>query len=188
MKKLITLLVLITISLTTYAQQFVLSNCDDNARQQTFFVTPTPNSTYEWVFNSEVLPSTTSMVTIVLPSTEGVYTLTVTEINEYGCRGFAQLTQIQLDPCSIYIPNAFTPNIDAFNSEFKVYSYEPIGDFTLLIFNRWGECLFSTHNQANGWDGTYKGQPCQDGVYVYKVTGTVNGKVYQNIGRVTLFE
>lgn len=188
MKKLLTLITFASINVGLFGQSFVLSNCDENARQQTFYVTQTPNSTYEWVFNSEILPTTSSIVSIDLPNTEGVYTLSVTEINQFGCRGFAQLVQIQLDPCNIYIPSAFTPNGDGFNNNFKVYSYEPIGDFTLLIFNRWGECVFSTHNQANGWDGMFKGQPCEDGVYVYKVTGTVNGKPYQNIGHVTLFE
>ena len=42
----------------------------------------------------------------------------------------------------------------------------------MQIFNRWGELVFEKHNfSANdasaGWDGTYKGKPANQDVYVY---------------------
>jgi len=38
-----------------------------------------------------------------------------------------------------------------------------------LIFNRWGELIFESHNKEVGWDGTYLGKFVQDGVYVWKI-------------------
>ena len=42
--------------------------------------------------------------------------------------------------------------------------YDPY-DYQLLIFNRWGELLFESHNTEIGWDGTYNGIVVQDGIY-----------------------
>ena len=39
----------------------------------------------------------------------------------------------------------------------------------LSIYNKWGEVLFVEDNPEIGWDGTFSGTECQDGVYVYKV-------------------
>ena len=32
--------------------------------------------------------------------------------------------------------------------------YDPF-DYTMLVYNRWGEVLFESHNAEFGWDGTY---------------------------------
>jgi len=58
-----------------------------------------------------------------------------------------------------------------------------------MIFNRWGELLFESYDSAFGWDGTYTGQPCQDGVYVY-VLGWEDSKNKRNsrYGHVTLLK
>jgi gliding motility-associated-like protein len=42
--------------------------------------------------------------------------------------------------------------------------------YSLLIFNRWGELLFESHDISVGWDGTYKGELVQDGTYTWKIT------------------
>jgi gliding motility-associated-like protein len=42
-------------------------------------------------------------------------------------------------------------------------------DYELFVFNRWGELIFSTDKQGTLWDGRYKGEPVQDGVYVWMV-------------------
>jgi len=42
-------------------------------------------------------------------------------------------------------------------------------EWELKIFNRWGEEIFSTTDLNDYWDGTYKGFPAQDGIYIYKV-------------------
>jgi hypothetical protein len=41
----------------------------------------------------------------------------------------------------------------------------------MLIYNRWGEIIFETHDVTYGWDGTYAlaNYTCQDGVYLYKI-------------------
>ena len=72
---------------------------------------------------------------------------------------------------NIYFPNAFTPNGDGVNDEFKVVtSTTNIALFSLSIYNRWGALVYQTNDITQGWDGTYKGTACQRGSYVFKVT------------------
>lgn len=68
-----------------------------------------------------------------------------------------------------YVPNTFTPDGDKFNQTFSpvfVSGFDP-KDFVMLIYNRWGELIYETHDHSIGWDGTYQNQLVQDGVYTY---------------------
>ena len=70
----------------------------------------------------------------------------------------------------IYFPNAFTPNGDGLNDEFKpITNSLDIEHFSLSIFNRWGAMIYQTNDITQGWDGTYNGALCQPGSYVYKI-------------------
>jgi gliding motility-associated-like protein len=69
-------------------------------------------------------------------------------------------------PAEVFIPNAFTPNGDSKNDVFKVEGYV-IRSMQLMIFNQWGTKVFETADQAEGWDGRYKGQSQPSGVYIY---------------------
>ena len=72
-----------------------------------------------------------------------------------------------------YIPNTFTPDGDKYNQVFKpVFTAGfSIDGFEMLIYNRWGELLFESHNPYAGWDGSYgiEGLDCPSGTYSYKV-------------------
>lgn len=67
------------------------------------------------------------------------------------------------------VPNAFTPNSDGLNDRFA-----PLGvDFELIsfrVYNRWGELLYETNDPNASWDGTYKGEACEQGVYTWVVS------------------
>ncbi len=66
------------------------------------------------------------------------------------------------------MPNAFTPDGNEYNNYFNIKG-EGIKAFTLTIYNRWGEKLFATSDFDAGWQGDFKGQPCQEDVYVWKL-------------------
>lgn len=86
----------------------------------------------------------------------------------------------------IYVPNAFTPNGDGINETFAPKG-EGIQTFKMLIYNRWGELLYTSESLSDGWDGTYNGTLSQQDVYIYKITarGTNYGLIEQE-GTVTL--
>ncbi len=71
-----------------------------------------------------------------------------------------------IKPNNIYHPTAFTPDGNESNDTFIVNA-RFIVDYNMQIFNRWGEMIFSSESRENGWDGTYNGQPQQEGTYVF---------------------
>lgn len=76
-------------------------------------------------------------------------------------------------PSKLEMPNAFSPNNDGFNDEYQAKSnYQNITEFRAMIFNRWGQCLYTWTDWTDpkkGWDGTYKEKPVKDGVYFVRV-------------------
>jgi gliding motility-associated-like protein len=68
-----------------------------------------------------------------------------------------------------FIPSAFTPNGDGLNDIFYVTAnFEP-KHFTMYIFNRAGQLLFTTTDMRIGWDGTLYGSFLPNDVYVYLI-------------------
>ena len=94
----------------------------------------------------------------------GIYSVEVTNADQCSITD----TIVVEDFCapSIFFPNSFTPNSDGHNDEFRGYGTN-IAEFELLIFNRWGEVVFSGNTIDEGWDGTNKGSPAKQDVYVW---------------------
>lgn len=67
---------------------------------------------------------------------------------------------------SVFAANAFSPNGDNLNDEFKIRG-EVIKSMHLAIFNQWGEKVFESSDKNVGWKGDYKGKPQPSGVYIY---------------------
>lgn len=64
------------------------------------------------------------------------------------------------------IPNAFTPNGDGVNDRL-CFNTDELTEFSISIFNRWGEMVYHSTDAAECWDGTYRGHHCLAGVYTY---------------------
>jgi len=95
-------------------------------------------------------------------------------IDTFGCTVRQEITIEVIKDRPIYIPNAFSPNGDSFNDLFMIYGGESeIKEVRYLnIYNRWGEVVFANSNfmpkDPNfAWDGTFRGEPVNPGVYVY---------------------
>ncbi|NOZ47703.1 MAG: gliding motility-associated C-terminal domain-containing protein [Chlorobi bacterium] len=68
----------------------------------------------------------------------------------------------------VYIPNAFTPNGDGKNDEFKpIISYASDYNYQLIIYDRWGEKIFESKDITQSWNGTSNSKPVKPGVYIY---------------------
>lgn len=68
-------------------------------------------------------------------------------------------------PCDVWIPNAFTPNNDGKNESFKAYSECVLEKYSMSIYNRFGQQVFSETDIQKGWNGDY-GSPVPEGIYV----------------------
>lgn len=71
--------------------------------------------------------------------------------------------------CILYAPNSFTPNDDGKNDVFLAYGCGDIKITSLSIFNRWGEVIFKTTAPPFQWDGYYRGNLCEIGVYAWSI-------------------
>lgn len=85
-----------------------------------------------------------------------------------------------------FIPNVFTPNFDNVNDYFEI-NRKNVTINEMIIFNRWGGVLFSSHDENPKWDGNIKDQEAQTGVYVYLIRGYCNNNIpFFKYGDVTL--
>jgi gliding motility-associated-like protein len=108
--------------------------------------------------------------------------------NVYGCTDTITKTVTILPEHRFWIPNCFTPgNLDGLNDVFMP-SLTGIDEYEFYIFDRWGKQIFWTKNPLTGWDGSYKGKPCQEDVYVWliKFQNVVTRRHEEHYGNVTL--
>jgi gliding motility-associated-like protein len=93
-------------------------------------------------------------------------------------------------PRIIFIPNIFSPNGDGINDQFTISGrFNLIKIASLKIYDRWGNQLFERLDMTpgdldDGWDGNFKGEPMQPGVYVFvaeldyeDISETVSGSI-----------
>jgi gliding motility-associated-like protein len=110
--------------------------------------------------------------------------------NVYGCRDTVYRVVSVNEEFSMYIPDAFTPNGDGLNDVFNVKGAGFVEEgFEMRIYDRWGELIYKTNDVYKGWDGTVKGVPAKNDVYVYKIRcfTTVQNMKKEFVGHVTLY-
>lgn len=124
---------------------------------------------------------------VASPSSTTQYNVLIT--TESGCI-LQLLTTIYVDKdCdSVHFPTLFSPNNDGINDLFC-----PLGSciesVNYKIYNRWGENIFSSTSVNNCWDGTYKGEKVNSGVYVYKCSSILsNGRLVENSGQINVLK
>lgn len=104
----------------------------------------------------------------VSPTEDKIYT--VRAWDQFGCYAEdSAIVRVYHRP-RFFIPNAFSPNGDGLNDEFKIenLTYEKLISFK--VFNRWGELMFETIDPNKGWDGTNKaGKAVPQDVYFYQI-------------------
>ncbi len=68
----------------------------------------------------------------------------------------------------IQVPNAFSPDGDGVNDGFTAIS-DGVEEFSMDIYNRWGEVVYHAENIEEPWTGQHKGNDCQQDAYVYVI-------------------
>ena len=106
---------------------------------------------------------------------ENTSEIILTAIDTNGCQS-SDVILLSVDKeRKIYIPSAFSPNGDGQNDRFTIYGGNGISVIEYLqVFNRWGALVFeqrgfSPNAEPLGWDGTFKGESAQNGVYIYQM-------------------
>ncbi|MDA9774353.1 gliding motility-associated C-terminal domain-containing protein [Saprospiraceae bacterium] len=128
----------------------------------------------------------------IYPDADVIYTVTAVDIN--GCTATDQVLVRIDDERKVYFPNIFTPDGDGINDVFQLYTGEGVTGVDIFqVYDRWGNKLYEvedlTPNPAGtiGWDGTFKGQNLDPGVYAYRALITfIDGKSIPYAGSITL--
>jgi gliding motility-associated-like protein len=146
-----------------------------------------PYNSYEW-FPEDGLTCTDCPDPEVSPEYTTEYAVYVT--NERGCIDSAFITIVVIRPncdeTDIYVPNAFSPNGDNINDQWRVMS-NFVDEMEVFVYNRWGEKVFESKDFNIVWDGTYEGEFLKPDVYAYYLKVIcVDFSEYIQKGNVTL--
>jgi gliding motility-associated-like protein len=116
--------------------------------------------------------ASTASIRVVNP---GLYWLEVTDVT--GCTG-RENVWVSTKSCmnAVYIPTAFTPNNDGKNDIFKPMIDGKLLQYNLKIYDRWGQLIMQTMDPGKGWNGTYKGEKYNSGVFVWTCTYQLAGE------------
>ena len=143
-------------------------------------------TTYFWDFgdfstSTDIHPSNTY-------GDPGFYNITLIAYDDKGCTDtIAKPIEIE-EEWYIYVPNTFTPDGNRFNNDFRA-STVGIQRLSIIIFNRWGEAVFSSEDLDFVWDGSFNGVMSTDGTYTYKINFLTNSERQKTIlGHVNLLK
>jgi len=118
-------------------------------------------------------------------------TLVVRALNTNSCQTSqlsAAVTGRATNPAGnqVFIPNMFSPNGDGVNDVLMVYG-NTIAAVEMHIYNAWGQEVFVSKDQRQGWNGTMSGKQQPAGVYVYIVIAKLqNGTTVNRKGNITI--
>ena len=150
-----------------------------------FAATAINGDIFTWYFGED---SVNAQTTSYLFPDSGHYEVLMKVENEYGCYNIKSDSIYIVPEYSLYFPNAFSPNGDGVNDEWMPIGYA-VGEFEMIIYNRWGEVVFQTDQYGVAWNGKdmNSGDDQQIDVYVYKVFVRDNmKKLHSYEGEVTL--
>ncbi|MEM6263122.1 MAG: PKD domain-containing protein [Bacteroidota bacterium] len=140
-----------------------------------------------WVLVDIIQAPITSYIDEVTDLDQPSYCYRITAHELSGNNQISRSNEVCIPVLSdMHAPNAFTPNDDGVNDKFLIQGIF-IDNFRISIYSRWGRKIYESDSMTEGWDGTHKGQPAPEGVYVYTVEGVgYNGKPYKLSGSITL--
>jgi len=118
----------------------------------------------------------------------GQYCIILVASNIHACNDNDTQCLFVQDIFRIYIPNAFSPNQDEFNTIWYP-RLTSVASCELTIFNRWGQKLYFSDDISGKWDGKFQGTDCEEGVYYYHLKVRDNRKKWHYFsGTLTLLK
>jgi gliding motility-associated-like protein len=166
---------------------YSLSNTDEKIRKINELFYHTVNSEYDDIFNNELtvffhsneddlfngLADWKTNIWQPLLPTNTIWNESKSFVNNNSFKFSTVPIPIALTTnygADFYIPNSFIPDNDGLNDDFEVVFSDgyKIKNVILTIYNRWGEKVFSSTEIPLKWDGSFKGNPVQTGIYTYE--------------------
>jgi len=124
---------------------------------------------YDWFKNELTLNYTAQVFTA---TSEGLYRVDLT--NSFGCIAPDEVEVMNDCQPVVEAPNAFRPtsSIDDNKQFFVITNFIKNEDFSIFIFNRWGELVFTSTDRKFTWNGGFNNtisQPAPSGSYSYVI-------------------
>ncbi|NOX47957.1 MAG: hypothetical protein GXO89_13360 [Chlorobi bacterium] len=168
--------------------EFAPSGIDNYDIQEIDFapevIVPSGKLSWAWYKNSypdgEVISNEPSLVVYPTESTKYIVEISL-------CGGMKYTDEMEIK--TIPVATAFNPDSKVgINRVFTVFAnpLDNLGQYSLLIFDRWGKEVYATSDILKGWDGTDNGLPCNAGVYVWVIRYEGENGEVSNKGMVTL--
>lgn len=130
---------------------------------ETFIISPAANtSDFTWQDGSKTATYTALRT--------GMYSIRA----KNGCGADTVQMNIVFNPCpcALLLPNAFTPNGDGVNDNFRPLHACDMTNYSMTVFNRYGEKIYFSNDPLQGWDGKIKGSLLNMGNYIWTVSYT----------------
>jgi gliding motility-associated-like protein len=134
------------------------ANCINTGDSVFLDATKAGTYTYLWSPTGEITPK-------IKITQAGNYAVTIT-------RNIVDSAFVIAEICTeggLKIPQGFSPNGDGVNDTWKITGTD-ITSYSLKIYDRFGNEVFSTVDINSSWDGTSKGNNMIDGTYYYAIT------------------
>ncbi len=151
-----------------------------------------PIDNFSWSPEVADCPTNDCLSFNFVPTMSNTYVLSA--FSEFGCLAVDSLFIQVEDLRQVFVPNLFSPNGDGTNDYF--FPQVGVPNVTaierLQVFNRWGGVVYEAssilpNDELSGWDGTFKGEALDNGVYVYVVEVLfLDGVIRQYSGSITL--
>lgn len=107
--------------------------------------------------------------------------------NSAGCKDTSSFNLSVISSCTVLVPNTFTPNNDGLNDYLYPLNAFRANNLTFSVYNRFGQLVFFTRDWTKKWNGKFKGEPADGGVYVWLLSYTdINNNKVDTKGTVLL--
>ncbi len=149
-------------------------------------VTDDCTESYSWSPMDGVVDVSSGQTTI-RPFESQVYFL---EFTEFNCTRTDSISIVVVDPeevgCDdLSLPSAFSPNNDGINDRFFISNPFLVEELLAFeIYDRSGATVFRTSNINDSWDGNFRGEPVNPGVFFYRVEFQCGGEEFIKTGNV----
>ena len=143
---------------------------------------------YEWTPSTYLNNPLIQNPIAILPAGVDTITYKVKAITNESCVGYdsIKIFAFETQPM-VFVPTAFTPNHDGLNDVIKPTIAGMQKFLYFNIYNRYGDLLYTTSTENEGWNGIYKGKPQASGTYVYTIAAIdYKGKNYFSKGTFVL--
>ena len=131
-----------------------------------------------------LVSDTSKASTLVTGLSNGLNTFLWTVVNG-SCRDSVVVTITKRDTLDclprIELPTAFSPNFDGNNDYLVIKGLEEYPDNEIIIYNRWGQVVFTQKSYRNDWIGINdNGEPLVDGTYFVIVKAKYISRIYNS--------